>query len=106
MNAQQKNNLLEIKNLTVSSAGKTILKGLDMGIPAGQIHVLMGPNGSGKSTLSKTIMGADDVEIIKGRIYFKSKRINELSPEERAIIARSYDEDMAFTDGFSIYRKK
>ena len=84
MNAQQKNNLLEIKNLTVSSAGKTILKGLDIGIPAGQIHVLMGPNGSGKSTLSKTIMGADDVEIIKGRIYFKSKRINELSPEERA----------------------
>ena len=31
---------------------------------------------------------------------------SELSPEERAILARSYDEDMAFTDGFSIYRKK
>lgn len=31
---------------------------------------------------------------------------SELSPEERSILARSYDEDTAFTEGFSIYRKK
>ena len=50
--------LLEIKNLSTIAADdheKHILKGLNLTINKGEIHVIMGPNGSGKTTLANTI---------------------------------------------------
>ncbi len=49
--------MLKIKNLRVSVEGKEILKGLDLTVKPGEVHVLMGPNGSGKSTLAYTLAG-------------------------------------------------
>ena len=46
------NNLLEIKDLHVNAGEKEILKGIDLNIKKGEIHVIMGPNGSGKTTTS------------------------------------------------------
>ena len=42
--------MIKIKNLEASIDDKTILKGIDLEIPAGEVHVIMGRNGSGKST--------------------------------------------------------
>lgn len=47
---------LEITNLTVKLASKTILQDITVEMPRGAIG-LLGPNGAGKSTLLKTIMG-------------------------------------------------
>ena len=58
--------MLEIKNLHVNVDGREILKGLDLTIPAGEVHAIMGPNGSGKSTLAYVLAGKDDYEVTEG----------------------------------------
>ena len=78
--------MLEIKNLHVSVDGKSVLKGVDLTINAGEIHALMGPNGGGKSTLSNVIMGHPKYEVTEGEILFNGKNILELEPHERALL--------------------
>ncbi len=45
--------LLEINDLYVNAKSKEILKGINLNIERGQIHVIMGPNGSRKNYYSK-----------------------------------------------------
>lgn len=76
--------MLEIKNLHASVEGKEILKGINLSINKGEIHVVMGPNGSGKSTLTKVIMDHPDYEVTEGEIYFEGEDISEESTDKRA----------------------
>ena len=76
--------MLKVDNLVVSVANKKILKGLDLKIEDGTIHVIMGPNGTGKSTLSKVIIGNDHYIIDKGDILVDGKSIKDIPTYERA----------------------
>lgn len=76
--------MLSIKNLNVAVAGKPILKGLDLEIGAGEVHVVMGPNGSGKSTLAYTLAGREGYGAESGSISFDDQPLSELTPEARA----------------------
>ncbi|SHE44095.1 Iron-regulated ABC transporter ATPase subunit SufC [Marinitoga hydrogenitolerans DSM 16785] len=78
--------LLEVKNLKakVIEDNKDILKGVNLNINPGEIHVLMGPNGSGKSTLSNVIMGSPKFEVTDGEILFNGENILDLDTNERA----------------------
>jgi Fe-S cluster assembly ATP-binding protein len=76
--------MIEIKNLHAQVEGKTILKGLNLHVKAGEIHAIMGPNGAGKSTLSKVIAGDPAYEVLSGEIGFRGQDILKLAPEERA----------------------
>ncbi|MCY4380505.1 MAG: Fe-S cluster assembly ATPase SufC [Proteobacteria bacterium] len=80
--------MLEIKDLYVSVDNKPILKGVDLVIPAGEVHALMGPNGSGKSTLSHVIAGDPNYRVDAGEINFdvnfKKSSLLPLSIDERA----------------------
>jgi len=78
------NNLLNIENLKVHTKDIEILKGLNLNINEGELHIIMGPNGSGKSTLAHTIMGHPDYEISNGSIKFEGESINDLNTDERA----------------------
>ena len=40
--------LLDIRGLRAGVAGTEILKGLDLTLRPGELHVVMGPNGSGR----------------------------------------------------------
>lgn len=77
-------NLLEIHNLHARVSDKSILKGLNLTIKKGEVHVIMGPNGAGKSTLANILMGHMKYEITDGTIKFESAVINDRKVDERA----------------------
>ncbi len=77
-------NLLEIEGLTASIDGTAILRGLDLALPAGQVHAIMGPNGAGKSTLAHVLAGRDDYEV-SGSVRLDGVDLLAMSPEERAV---------------------
>jgi len=76
--------LLEIEKLHVEVGGKPILKGVDLVLPAGEVHAVMGPNGSGKSTLASVLAGREGYVVTDGTIRFLGQSIADLSPEARA----------------------
>ncbi len=78
------NKILEIKNLYTNIGENSILKGINLTIKRGEIHVIMGPNGSGKSTLSKVLAGHPAYNVIKGEILFNNENIIKLDPAIRS----------------------
>ena len=76
--------MLTIKNLHAAVDGKEILKGLNLEVPAGEVHAVMGPNGSGKSTLAHVLAGRPGYTITSGTVTFNGRDLLALSPEERA----------------------
>ena len=76
--------LLQVRNLSVSVEDKPILHGIDLEVRPGETHVLMGPNGAGKSTLGYTIMGSPRYEVTGGEILFKGKELLEETTDQRA----------------------
>ncbi|MDO5755067.1 MAG: Fe-S cluster assembly ATPase SufC [Tissierellia bacterium] len=76
--------LLKIENLHANVDGTEILKGVNLEINKGEIHVIMGPNGSGKSTLANVIMDNPVYTVTQGRVYFEGEDITELTTDKRA----------------------
>ena len=75
---------LLIKNLHAGVEGKEILKGVDLQIRKGEVHVIMGPNGAGKSTLSAVLTGRPDFKVSEGEILFDGADLLAMTPEERS----------------------
>ncbi len=97
---------LELRDLHVKAVaagpGSTetaILRGIDLTLPAGELHVLMGPNGSGKSTLANTLLGDPSYEITSGSISFLGTDITEWPTDQRAraglFLAFQYPQEIA-----------
>ncbi len=80
----EKNQLLKIENLHVTINENEILKGLNLVINEGEIHVLMGTNGTGKSTLVKTLSAHYDCVVTQGKITYKNKDLLEMDVSQRA----------------------
>lgn len=79
--------LLSIKNLNTIAEddnNKHILKGLDLDINKGEVHVIMGPNGSGKSTLANTIFASPKYIVTDGEIILDGENITNLSTDKIA----------------------
>ncbi len=76
--------MLEIRDLHARVEGRDILRGIDLTVPAGEVHAVMGPNGSGKSTLAHVLAGREGYEIQRGRVLFAGRDLLAMSAEERA----------------------
>jgi Fe-S cluster assembly ATP-binding protein len=75
---------LEIRGLRAETAGKEILKGIDLDICTGKVHALMGPNGSGKSTLANVLMGHPSYTVTGGTVRLDGQDFLALKTNERA----------------------
>ena len=78
--------MIKIDNLHVSIDDKEILKGINLNVNPGELHVIMGRNGTGKSTLANVLAGRDIYNITDGSIIFQDQDLIELSPEDRACL--------------------
>ncbi len=76
--------LLEIKELHVKTEDKEILKGINLNINKGEIHVIMGPNGSGKTTTANAILNNPAYIKEAGKIEFDGENITNLKTDEIA----------------------
>ena len=76
--------LLNLKNVKSEVEGKEILKGVDLTMNNGEVHVMMGPNGAGKSTLASILVGHPKHEVVGGQILLEDEDITELEVDERA----------------------
>ena len=76
--------MLIIKDLYAKVEGKDILKGINLAVNAGEVHVIMGPNGSGKSTLANVLAGNTNFEVTHGSVTFNGKDLLEMAADVRA----------------------
>ncbi len=76
--------MLAITDLVAAIEGKPILRGIDLTVPAGEVHAIMGPNGSGKSTLSYVLAGREDYDVTAGSVTFDGADLLAMPPEVRA----------------------
>jgi Fe-S cluster assembly ATP-binding protein len=76
---------LVISDLHASVDGFEILRGVDLEVSSGEVHVVMGPNGSGKSTLSHVIMGRGDYAVTRGSVMLDGEEMLELPTWQRAV---------------------
>ena len=75
---------LKIEGLRVEVAGKEVLKGFDLSMKTGEVHVIMGPNGSGKSTLAHALTGHPGYKVLGGSVRIDDVELLTMSPTDRA----------------------
>jgi iron complex transport system ATP-binding protein len=76
--------LLAAENITVTKAGRAILRDVSLQAHAGEFIAVLGPNGAGKSTLLKVLAGL--LKPDSGQVMLDSKSLASLST--RALAAR------------------
>lgn len=74
-------NILDIADLHVAVGEKEIIRGIDLTIKKGEVHVLFGPNGSGKSTLLCAILKLPGYTITKGSVRIHGTDTADLSTD-------------------------
>jgi len=76
-----KQNIINIKNLTVKFGDFTVLDNIDLSIPKNAITVILGESGCGKSTLLKSIIGLQPIHEGEIRIFDKDIHDENFSKE-------------------------
>ena len=73
--------MLKLQNIKKSYDGTTVLDGISLEIPDGEIVSILGPSGCGKTTLLNMILGITEPD--SGKIEFNGKDITDSPMEKR-----------------------
>ena len=76
--------VLEIEHLHASVGGREVVRGVDLAVRSGEVHVVMGPNGSGKSTLAHALMGRPGTTVTEGSIRLDGVELVGMETWQRA----------------------
>ena len=87
--------MIEVKNLTKSFDGRTVLHGIDATFYTGKTNLIIGQSGSGKTVLLKSLVGLHAVD--SGAIYYDDICYTSLGFKERKAIRK--DIGMIFQGG-------
>lgn len=79
-----RNTMLEIKDLHSNYGEASVLRGVNLSIPTGEITGLLGRNGMGKTTLIRSIMGLTPPRVIAGSIQFQQHDLIGREPDQVA----------------------
>ncbi len=77
------NNIIELKNISISFDGEKILDDLNLSISNGEFVTFLGPSGCGKTTTLRIIGGF--IEPDAGDVLFDGKRINGVPAYKRQV---------------------
>lgn len=98
---QRDDAFLALRGITKSFGGLRALKGIDLGVRAGEILALVGDNGAGKSTLIKIISGAEAAD--GGTISVAGRDVTIKSPNDaRALGIETLHQHLGLVDCFSV----
>jgi len=76
--------ILKVTDLHADAGGREVIRGVDLTVRGGEVHVVMGPNGSGKSTLAHALMGRPGTEVTRGSVTVDGVELVGLAPWRRA----------------------
>jgi phospholipid/cholesterol/gamma-HCH transport system ATP-binding protein len=80
--------LIQVERLTMRFGHQTVLKNIDMSVPAGETLALIGESGCGKSVLVKTLVGL--LEPVKGTVHFDGHNMHALTERELAQVRQRF----------------
>ncbi|MFE4387159.1 ATP-binding cassette domain-containing protein [Streptomyces sp. NPDC056844] len=78
----QVNSVLDVRDLHCSVAGRALLDGVDLTLPAGRSLAVTGPSGTGKSTLLNCLLGL--IRYDRGEVRIAGKDLAALKPRNLA----------------------
>lgn len=76
--------MIEIKNLSVQVAEKTILNDISFQIEEGKNYLLLGRNGSGKSSISSFLMGNPKYKKLQWSVIYDGQDIETMEVDARS----------------------
>ena len=78
-----KNIIVDLKNISKSYGGETVLDNISLYIRENEFMTLLGPSGCGKTTTLRIIAGFETAD--SGEVFFENKILNDIPPYKRNI---------------------
>ncbi|TJX14805.1 ABC transporter ATP-binding protein [Tissierella creatinini] len=79
----EKQNIIDLKNISMSFDGEKVLKDINLYVKENEFLTLLGPSGCGKTTTLRIIGGFESPT--EGKVIFDGKDITDVPPYERQI---------------------